>query len=99
MPTTVDITSDVAAKRRKYNRLMTEAETAYKQAVDAAYAEFEKITGPAQQAFDKAVAPIKAEFDKATKDAADKRNAAIVIATVAHNGAHVEASKEAGYTE
>lgn len=98
MPKLVTPESDIIVKRRKYNRLMTEAEIAYKQAVDAAHAEFEKLAAPAQEKLDKAVAPHQAEFEKVTADAAAKRDAAVQAAANTLSDAHGEASKAAGYT-
>lgn len=98
MPKLVTPESDVIVKRRKYNRLMTEAETAYQTARNAAEAEFERVTAPAREKFNKAVAPHQAEFEKVTADAAAKRDAAVQVAANTLSGAHTEASKAAGYT-
>lgn len=98
MPKLVTPESDVIVKRRKYNRLMTQAEMAYKQAVDAAKAEFEKLAAPATEKFNKAIVPHQVEFEKVTADAAAKRDAAIQAASDVLSDAHAEASKAAGYT-
>ena len=98
MATQVTPESPVQVKRRKYNRLMTEAEIVYHQTVRAIEAAFEEATVPAREKLDDAIEPHQREFDKTTADAAKARDAAIREADAKHANAHTEASKAAGFT-
>ena len=97
MSTRVTTESPIHIKRRKYNRLMAEAEAAYRKAIEDANNIYEQVTGPAREKFEKAIAPHRGEFEKATSDALKARDTAIAEADAQVAAAHETASKEAGF--
>lgn len=93
---TVDSGSSLAARRRKYVRLMSKANADYEGALAEAKAEFEAATLEAKAEFDRITKPAAAAYDKAIKEPAAKLKARIAELEADVITAHQRASVEAG---
>lgn len=96
MPVKVDSNSDIAARRRKYTRLMSAAHEAYGRGLAEAEAEFREATDAARAEYTKAVAPFAKAFEAATKEPQAKYDARVAELEREVGEAHQAASVAAG---